>query len=534
MGCASLLASAVAGPVAVENGGFTVRATGAQFFPVGFNYIDLRTNDVGTLLHDTFNPSRYDDATVSSNLAEIAAAGLNTVRVFIDSGVGSNSVVLASADEELSPAYMQNVASFLEQAHSHGVYVVVTFNVFPATSRYYSLGDTVANVEGMNIFYLNPGYIAAKRLYMRDFIQTLEQLAPERLADSVLAFDPQNEVTHYVDNPPFVLSSGTVVPANGVAYDLATDKIQLADEMAVYWMNQMAEEIHLQAPGVLADVNMFTYAAVGRSIGDFHMVGTTNAYNWQDRYPFRPEALAASGADFLDMHFYTANTADLQVDLDSIEFPAVSNAWNTAQKPMVVGEFGAFKDSLTLSQAVSWKRSEVDLYAANGFQGWLYWTYNTDIQVRLWNAKSNNGEIFDALEAGAKENYFAYPPPSDDTDNDTLPDSWEIASFWTLVHGADDDPDGDGMANRIEYLAGTHPNDPASFFTITGGSANSSGVQVQWSTVSGKSYQLMRSGSLLAPQWGAAGLPVSGTGSDVSATVPDDADQGFYKVRVNR
>ena len=535
LGCMGLLAaSAIGGPVAVENGGFTVRETGAQFFPVGFNYIDLRTNEVGTLLHDTFSPNRYDDATVSSNLAEIAAAGFNTVRVFIDSGVGTNGVVLTAMDTELSPGYMQSLAGFLEQAHAHGIYVVITFNVFPATVRYYALGDTVANVEGLNIAYLNPGYIAAKRLYMRDFIQALDQLASDRVADTVFAFDPQNEATHYIDNPPFVLSSGTVTPANGVTYNLATDKVRLADEMAVYWMDQMAEEIHLQAPGVLADINMFTYAAVGRSIGDFQMYGTTNAYDWRDRYPFRPEALAASGADLLDLHFYTANATDLQDDLDSIEFPAVSNAWNAVGKPMIVGEFGAFKDVLTLNQAVSWKRDEVDVFAEKGFQGWLYWTYNTDIQIRLWNAKSGGGVLFDALEAGAKENYFGYPPAADDSDGDALPDSWEISSFWTLAHGANDDPDGDGVANRAEYLAGTHPNNSGSIFTLTGGQADGTEVQVGWSTVSGKNYQLMRSESLMVPSWSVAGLPVSGTGSDASTTVPDDANQGFYKVRANR
>jgi len=262
------------GPVVVETGGFTEKKTGAQFFPVGFNYVDLRTNDVGNVFHDTFNPNRYDSATVSFNLAEIAAAGFNTVRVFTETAVGASGVALSPTDSELSPEYMQSVADFLEQAHAHGIYVVITFEGFPWTTRYAAYVDSVPNVEWMNPGYLNPGYIAAKRVYMRDFIQSLRQLAPDRLVDTVLAFDPQNECCHYLSAPPFSLSSGTVTPANGITYDLATDKVQLADDMAVYWTDQMAEEIHMQAPGVLVDANVFTYDAVWRSIGDFSLYGT--------------------------------------------------------------------------------------------------------------------------------------------------------------------------------------------------------------------------------------------------------------------
>jgi len=480
----TLYASMVSyGPIAVENGGFTVEATGAQFFPVGFNYIDLRTNDLEHVFHDTFNPNRYDDATVSSNLAEIATAGFNTVRVFVDSGVGSESVVLAAEDTELSAGYMQRVGAFLEHAHAQGIYVLITFSHFPATSRYYSYGDTVDNVVGMNIFYLNPGYIAGQRTFIRDFIQTLKTLAPARLADTVFAFDPQNEVTHYIDNPPFILTSGTVTPANGVTYDLATERVKLADEMAVYWTDQMAEEIHLQAPGVLVDINAFTYDAVGRSIGDFQLYGTTNAYHWQDRYPFCPEALAQSNADFYDMHAYTKDAAALQAEMDSIEIAAVSSAWSAAGKPMIVGEFGAFKDSISFAEAVIWKRDEVDVFAAYGFQGWLYWTYENDIQVRLWHSTDETGEIFDVLAEGAQANYFTSPGPRP---------------------------------------------------IILDSSADGAEVQLQWSTESGKTYQVLRSESLTEPVWRATGDPVPATSSTTSLTTPDVADQGFYKVRLNR
>ena len=529
--------SAPYGPVAVQNGGFTVKKTGAQFFPVGFNYVDLRTNGVGSVFHDTFNPNHYVAATVSSNLTEIAAAGFNTVRVFIDASVDTNGVVAAWSDTELSSAYMLCVADFLEQAYSHEIYVLITLNMLPGSAAYNPYFDTVANIEYPNVVFMNPGWIKAERLFVRDFIQALVQLASERLVDTVFAFDLSNEVAHHLGWKPFSLSSGTVTPVNGKTYDLATDKALLSDEMAVYWVDQMAEEVWLRAPGVLVDVNTFTYHAVHRSIGDFSLRGAVGADDWRDRYPFRPEVLADSGADFYDMHAYTADAAGLQAEIDSIDFPATSNAWSTAGKPMIVGEFGSYKSVLSFSQAVDWKRDEVDVFASLGFQGWLYWTYNTDIQTRLWNAKSGTGEIFDVLAQGAKENYFGYPPAADDIDGDGMPDSWEILYFGStsaLKGGAEEDYEGDGMANRSEYQAGTHPNNPASKFMLVRGQADGTEVQVGWSTVSGKTYQLIRSESLINPHWNVAGLPGSGTGSDVFTTVPDDANQAFYKVRVNR
>ena len=44
-----------------------------------------------------------------------------------------------------------------------------------------------------------------------------------------------------------------------------------------------------------------------------------------------------------------------------------------------------------------------------------------------------------------------------DTDADGLPDGWEQAYLLDLRYGPEDDPDHDGLVNRDEYRAGTHP-----------------------------------------------------------------------------
>lgn len=45
-----------------------------------------------------------------------------------------------------------------------------------------------------------------------------------------------------------------------------------------------------------------------------------------------------------------------------------------------------------------------------------------------------------------------------DSDNDSLPDPWEIESFTNLAQGGTDDPDNDGLTNVLEFANGTNPN----------------------------------------------------------------------------
>lgn len=50
----------------------------------------------------------------------------------------------------------------------------------------------------------------------------------------------------------------------------------------------------------------------------------------------------------------------------------------------------------------------------------------------------------------------------EDTDQDGLPDSWEIQYFGDLSFDADDDPDLDNFTNLEEYVGGSNPTDETS------------------------------------------------------------------------
>lgn len=86
--------------------------------------------------------------------------------------------------------------------------------------------------------------------------------------------------------------------------------------------------------------------------------------------------------------------------------------------------------------------------------------------------------------------------PSVDTDADGMPDHWETLVGLTV--GIDDsqlDSDDDGSNNESEFLAGTHPLDPSSFFAVSTFSVGPS-HELSWRSVPGKTYAIEESEAL--------------------------------------
>jgi hypothetical protein len=87
-------------------------------------------------------------------------------------------------------------------------------------------------------------------------------------------------------------------------------------------------------------------------------------------------------------------------------------------------------------------------------------------------------------------------------------DEWRIHFFGSLANpSAGDlaDPDGDGVANWIEYLEGTDPTDPNSRLQLSGvaspaGKAQSQ-MAIHWLTAPGKAYEVQWSSNLSGGSW---------------------------------
>jgi glycosidase len=128
-----------------------------------------------------------------------------------------------------------------------------------------------------------------------------------------------------------------------------------------------------------------------------------------------------------------------------------------------------------------------------------------------------------------------------DSDGDGIPDWWTLGYFnHPTGQAADgsramDDPDGDGMSNLQEYLAGTDPRNAGSVFAITSITISNQDVLVSWPSVAGQTYQLRRCSSFDTNSCADIGTPLPGTGGILTQTDPgastNDPPQ-FYRVRL--
>jgi hypothetical protein len=121
-----------------------------------------------------------------------------------------------------------------------------------------------------------------------------------------------------------------------------------------------------------------------------------------------------------------------------------------------------------------------------------------------------------------------------DSDNDELPDDWEMNFFGNLNETGSGDVDEDGFSNLAEFKAGTNPTNNSSLLrVITLTSATTGRVTLLWSAVPGRRYRVEFTNALDGPNWTALGdevLSASDTASVVDETAT--AAQRFYRVVV--
>jgi len=116
----------------------------------------------------------------------------------------------------------------------------------------------------------------------------------------------------------------------------------------------------------------------------------------------------------------------------------------------------------------------------------------------------------------------------DDSDEDGLPDSWEISNFGNLAQTAAGDKDGDGTSNLVEYRLNLNPSSGASAFRAT-----FSGHTITWPSAPGVVFTVKRSVSLAAGSWQTLGTVVGGAGTVSTYNDPASLAKSFYRVEFN-
>lgn len=368
-------------------GEFYDTVTDQAFVPRGSNYVRLTQEPfcagyVG-FYHSTFNPGEYNAARAEQALSQMRQSGYNTVRVFLNFCC---TVGIGSASGGLSASYLDNVADFLARAKAHGLYVIVTMDRLPELGGYRVRTTRDAPIVGLNAEYLTTEGVEKSRRFWQDFVREL--VARNAAFDAILAYELVNEMYFEGEKPPFSLTGGVVTTANGKTYDMtnAQDKARMLDEGLVYWLDQVRAGIKEVDPTALVGVGFFA---------PWYPGPTTTIYPRMIRtyYAIADPAQGGSAIDFVDLHLYPMGEPMHQL-VENFEING-----QTA-KPLLMGEFGAFKSLLATTTYAADALAEWQMQSCGyGFKGWLLWTWDSDEQVELWNGMSKGGIINAALSA---------------------------------------------------------------------------------------------------------------------------------------
>ena len=129
--------------------------------------------------------------------------------------------------------------------------------------------------------------------------------------------------------------------------------------------------------------------------------------------------------------------------------------------------------------------------------------------------------------------FLVIEPLVNDWNFDGLDDAFQrryFPLFTAPVASPGADPDGDGLNNAAEYVAGTHPTDSGSVLRLEGITGGSAGVELTWSSVRLKRYQVWRNGVVTGGSWMPVGLPLRATNTVSRLLDSSMSSAGFYRI----
>ena len=376
-------------------GEFYDRITGARFVPRGNTYLRRADQELpgGHVVFrgSTFIEGRYDPARIESALAAMRADGYDSVRFILDV-VCRQGCLGDFAAVGLRAAYLANLTDFLHRAKRHGLYVLLANDgPLPAGTTWAAQmeAECCTTFAGTNLYYLTAGGIEGARLFWKALLNAL--IARRAPLDIVFGYSLVAEAYYDGNEPPLSLTSGTVTTANGRTYDLASpaERQRMMDENLVTYADRVRAAIHEVDPTALV------------GMGFLWPQGPNPARGGDPRLIRTGTVLRDSALDFVDLHLHPGLELSFPQYVENFELPPLT------AKPVVLGEYGAFKSSAETAQKaadmlVSWQRES----CAYGFDGWLLWSWDTTEEAsgapELWTALDEGGVIKRALSPAGR------------------------------------------------------------------------------------------------------------------------------------
>jgi len=360
-------------------GEFFDRETGEKFFPRGNNYVrlDPQKREDGSIqtYHSVFDPGLYDKQELTIALKEMHDLGYNIVRVFISQNT------IGTDNDGLNKETMGNIIDFLQLSKEYHLYVIFTQDWLPGGKYGRILSEDCCETFDMNnANFLPQAGLQANIAYFQDFANYLiDHDAP---IDMVFSYELRNEMFFDMDFPPLSMASGQVTALDGNTYDMSSmeDKKRMIDNNVVLWIDKVRTAILEIDPTALVSVGFFWPQEPNPArVGD-------------ERYINTGPAIWESQLDFIDLHPYPAG------ELTFLQYVENFGIKDMQEKPIIMGEFGASTNEVpSVSKAVSilmdWQVQSCEY----GFDGWLLWTWDIYENNDFYSAKSDQGQIGEAL-----------------------------------------------------------------------------------------------------------------------------------------
>lgn len=374
-------AEPVAHRITIQDGQFIDRATGAVFVPRGVNYFHIV--DAADRF---FSPRVFDRDRIADEFAGLAAAGYNTVRIFLDGcNIGADCMTIAG-ESGLNPAYLDVIAEVMTLARDHDLVLLLTSNDLPDGGGY---RDRAAR-DDSDVFpgYRNSDFLTASgHQAIADYWQDLLSGLAQRGApfEAVLGWSILNEHWLFSDQPPLSLRSGTAVTAAG-SYDLGDEdrrRAMVVDSTRAL-IATVAGVIRSQDPDALVTMGFF--------VPQFPHPTDIGGTWYSDTAPL----VESSDLDFFDFHAYPGTGLSVAEHAENFGIDD--------SKPVVMGEVGAFVDRYpdATAAALAVQHWIADSCLA-GFDGWIHWGYlRAPLADATWAFTDADGYLAEVLSPAAQ------------------------------------------------------------------------------------------------------------------------------------
>jgi glycosidase len=169
-------------------------------------------------------------------------------------------------------------------------------------------------------------------------------------------------------------------------------------------------------------------------------------------------------------------------------------------------------------------------------------TATIEVRLREWTSSTNMNLTDDAAGHFTRLTRTVLTGAGQDHVGDGIPDWWRAQYFGgdgqttNSQSCAACDPDGDGLSNLSEYLAGVDPTNSASSFVILSVATLTNGyTELTWSSAPGKNYEIWATADLTQAFACIAGCPVVPSGG-ATTTYTDTTSSGtnrYYRIRLH-